>query len=75
MDNDLEQITTLISKITDYIELYIQDERIKYNKWQFGSTGEYIVPFKNKKYKIIVQDNVLKDPLYINVITSWEEIN
>ena len=67
-------------EIVEKIEIQHQDgypehyERINYNQWQFGSTGEYIVPFEDKKYKVIVQDNVLKSPLYINVITNWEEV-
>ena len=54
----------------DYPTYY---QRIDFNLWQYGSSGYYIVPFKNKMYKVRVEDNVLKDPLYINQIVSWEE--
>jgi hypothetical protein len=49
-------------------------KEINYNQWQFGDCAEYIVPFKGKQYKVKVEDNVLKDPLYINQIVSWEEL-
>ena len=49
-------------------------KRISYKGWSYGCFGEYIVPFENKKYKVTVADNVLKDPLYINQIEKWEEI-
>ena len=49
-------------------------EKINSSSWQFGSIAEYIVPFNNKKYSVIVQDNVLRNPLFINQITDWEEI-
>ena len=48
-------------------------KKIDFNLWQYGSSGYYIVPFKNKMYKVRVEDNVLKDPLYINQIVSWDE--
>lgn len=47
--------------------------KISYNDWKFGCIAEYIVPFKGKQYKVKVEDNVLKDPLYINQIVNWEE--
>lgn len=66
-------------EIVDKIEQQHQDgyptfyQRIDFNFWQYGSSGYYLVPFKNKMYKIRVEDNVLKHPLYINQIVSWEE--
>lgn len=49
-------------------------KKINSSSWQFGDIAEYIVPFNNKKYSVIVQDNVLRNPLFINQITEWEEI-
>ena len=68
-----------IEEIVEKLERQHQDDypnyyqRIDFNLWQYGSSGYYIVPFKNKMYKVRVEDNVLKDPLYINQIVSWEE--
>ena len=61
-----------IQHLENYPEFY---KEINYNEWQFGNSAEYIVPFKGKQYKVKVEDNVLKDPLYINQIVSWEELN
>ncbi|MBQ7798710.1 MAG: hypothetical protein IJ371_06275 [Clostridia bacterium] len=49
-------------------------KKISYKQWQFGDIAEYIVPFKDKQYKVRVEDNVAKNPLYINQIVDWEEI-
>ena len=58
--------------LDDYPNYY---KKISYGDWKFGCNAEYIVPFKGKQYKVKVVDNVLKDPLYINQIVSWEEID
>ena len=42
--------------------------------YSMGDEGIYIVPFNNKKYRVIVKDNVASDPLNINQITEWSEL-
>lgn len=49
-------------------------QRISYNQWYYGCVSEYIVPFEDKKYKVTIVDDVLKNPLYINQIEKWEEM-
>lgn len=49
-------------------------KKINSSSWQFGDIAEYIVPFNGKEYSVIVQDNVLRNPLFINQITDWKEI-
>lgn len=66
--------------IVDKLEVQHQDgypnyfKRTYYNQFIFGDIAEYIVPFEGKEYKVIVEDNVMRDPLFINQITSWEEV-
>lgn len=77
---NIEAIGFFGKTIVEQLEQQHQDghpyyfHRISYNEWRFGCISEYIVPFENKKYKVTIADNVLKNPLYINQIEKWEEI-
>ena len=77
--NNLKAIDFFGEEIVENLETQHLDNypkfyrKISNNDWKFGGSAEYIVPFKNKQYKVKVEDNVLKHPLYINQIVSWEE--
>ena len=78
--SNTEAIRLFGKTIVEKLEQQHQDgypnyfKRTNHSEWQYGCVSEYIVPFENKEYKVMVIDNVSKHPLYINQIEKWEEI-
>ena len=60
-------------KIKDNVDLK-ELEKFGFEYFINGCVSEYIVPFEDKKYKVTIVDDVLKNPLYINQIEKWEEM-
>lgn len=66
----------IVNKLEEQHQDGYPDHFIKedYRMYSMGDEGIYIVPFNNKKYRVIVKDNVASDPLNINQITEWSEL-
>ena len=78
--NNLKAVDFFGKDIVEKLQEQHQDgypnnfKKIQSNLWQYGDTSKYIVNLNKKDYVVTVEDNILIHPLFINVITNWEEV-